>query len=187
MMTRGKHPALPLTVNERIHSILERHSRKRTIPVWLSKRIKIVVDGIAGKSKYSSSKELGLEWNTVDKWRKRWEEHIEVLMVMEKQGISGTGEPAKDHEILKEIIRILSNKSGQGNPGRISLSQKEQIVALACEDPEKQGIPMTNWTHQMLAHVAISKGIVDNISSRHVGNILKKNFKTSQIKILAVS
>ena len=23
-----------------------------------------------------------------DKWRKRWEEHIERLMVMEKQGIS---------------------------------------------------------------------------------------------------
>ena len=31
---------------------------------------------ISSARPYASAKELGVEWNTVDKWRKRWEEHI---------------------------------------------------------------------------------------------------------------
>ena len=92
-MTRGKLPALPLTVSERIHSILKKQSAKSSVSVVLNRRIKIILDGISGKSKYASAKELGVEWNTVDKWRKRWEEHIERLMVMEKQGISKSDKP----------------------------------------------------------------------------------------------
>ena len=79
-MTRGKLPTLPLTVSERIHSILKKQSAKSSVSVVLNRRIKIILDGISGKSKYASAKELGVEWNTVDKWRKRWEEHIERLM-----------------------------------------------------------------------------------------------------------
>ncbi len=63
---------------------------------------------------------------------------------------------------------------------------RQQIVALASEKPQDHGIEMTNWTHEMLAKIAIAQGVVRKISSRHVGNILKKRIATSQVRILVV-
>ncbi|TAG96581.1 MAG: helix-turn-helix domain-containing protein [Sphingobacteriales bacterium] len=71
-------------------------------------------------------------------------------------------------------MKRLDDLPRSGAPKRISLSQEQQIVALACEKPRDHGVEMTNWTHEMLARVAISKGILESISSRYVGEILKK-------------
>ncbi len=80
----------------------------------------------------------------------------------------------KDYEIVNLILEVLSDRYRPGTPKRITIDQEEQIRALACTRPSEHNIPMTNWTHAMLAHVAMIEGIVDTISSRYVGVILKK-------------
>jgi len=72
------------------------------------------------------------------------------------------------------IREILKDKPRSGTPKRITLEAEELIVALACGKPENHGIQMSQWTHEMLAHVAKIEAIVDQISPRHIGNILKK-------------
>jgi len=169
---RGKAPASPLTVNERLSHIIERLSNKTTISSRLKKRVIIIRDGINGKSKYSTTKELKIDWYTVCKWRARWEESISMLIEASEQGISG--KTLADYELINIIKDILSDKPRTGKPKRITLAQEEQIRALACTKPTEHGIQVNNWTHEMLTLVVKAKGIVDKISVRSVGNILKK-------------
>jgi len=54
------------------------------------------------------------------------------------------------------------------------LEQKQQLIALACENPQDYGLEITDWTYEMLAKTAIAKMIVETISPSHLGKILKK-------------
>jgi putative transposase len=56
---------------------------------------------------------------------------------------------------------------------RISLAEKQRLMALACQKPEDFGIPVTQWNREMLAQVAQAQGIVKKISPRYVGKLLK--------------
>ena len=47
-------------------------------------------------------------------------------------------------------------------------------MALACESPEDCGRPITNWSRRELRKEAIDRGIVPNISERHIGRILEE-------------
>lgn len=165
----SKLPASP-----RIHNLLEKEHTKGTIGVTYKLRLSIILNGIKGLSNYKSHKDLGISKITVKKWRAQWEEPYEVLLAMENKGVKEDGLAVMDHKIIKQIKIILADKPRSGKPKRITLAQQEQIVALATEKPEDHNVPFTNWTHEMLAHVAISEGIVDKISRRHIGTILKK-------------
>jgi len=164
--------ALPLTVSKGICIILKQMSNKRNISSSLKERIKIVLLGIEGRSNYSCAKELGCSKQKIARWRERWESKIDQLLSLEKE--NKQGESATDKELKDQIVLILSDNPRSGTPKRISLAEEQSLIALACEDPEKHGIPMTHWTHEMLAHVAKAEGLISEISKRHVGNILKK-------------
>ncbi len=164
--------ALPLTVNEHICLILDQMSKKRNINSSLKERIRIVLLGIEGRSSYSCAKELGFSIQKITRWRERWESEVDQLLALEKENKEGN--PATDNELITQIERVLSDKPRSGTPKRISMAEEQSLIALACEEPEKYGIPMTNWTHEMLAHVAKVEGLIPEISKRHVGNILKK-------------
>ncbi len=174
---RGIHPALPLTANSRIVRILEKVCRKGNIESLFKQRGLIILDGIQGKSKYGTRKEMGISKTMVNRWRERWNENISNLLKASEQGHSGS--PLKDYELLKMIKDILSDKPRSGTPKTITLEQEEQIVALACDKPVNHDIEMTNWTHQLLAHIAMTENIVEKISRRQIGNILKKRVKTT--------
>lgn len=142
-------------------------------------RLSIIINGIKGLSNYRSYHELGTTKKTVEKWRSRWEASYEILRKVEVEGPNGQDRPGKAYEIIKQIQAILADRPRSGTPARITLAQKEQIVALATQKPEDHAIPMTVWTHEMLAHVAMARGIVDHISKRYVGTLLKKRIKAS--------
>ena len=72
------------------------------------------------------------------------------------------------------MLDLLSDRPRSGTPRRITLSQRQQIVALACQAPEDFGIEMTQWNRAALAQVAADKGLVDTISPRYVSVVLKK-------------
>ncbi len=169
---RGKSSALPLTVNSRLRSIIESQVNKVTISSQFKTRLAIIRDGINGKSILRTAKDLNTTRKTVKTWRTRWNESINDLIEASQQNNSVNGK--KDYEIVNLILEVLSDRYRPGTPKRITIDQEEQIRALACTRPSEHNIPMTNWTHAMLAHVAMIEGIVDTISSRYVGVILKK-------------
>ncbi len=172
---RGTSPALPLTVIKRIHTIIEKESKKDKINVSLKKRLLIILSGIQGKSKYSTAKGLGVSKIMINQWRRRWSESKSEIEQAIENGCSSR--PIKDHEILKMIKEVLSDKPRSGAPKLITMESEELIVALACDKPTNHDIEMSQWTHEMIAHVAMAKGFVDQISKSHVGNILKKKAK----------
>ena len=60
-----------------------------------------------------------------------------------------------------------------GSPGKFTAEQVTQILAVACEDPEASGRPVTHWTPRELADEVAKRGIVESISPRQVGRFLK--------------
>jgi putative transposase len=54
------------------------------------------------------------------------------------------------------------------------------IIALSCEDPEVLGLPFSHWTPELLQIEAIKGGIIESISVRHVGRILKRKRFTAE-------
>jgi len=48
-----------------------------------------------------------------------------------------------------------------------------QIMALACEDPERLDVPISQWSQRELARQAVKRGIVKRISHGSIGRIVK--------------
>ncbi len=51
-----------------------------------------------------------------------------------------------------------------GTPARITAEQRCQIEAMACEEPEDSGRPISQWTSREIADEVMKRGIVDSIS-----------------------
>jgi hypothetical protein len=82
--------------------------------------------------------------------------------------------------------QILSDEYRSGAPARFTAEQVAQLIALACESPEQCGLPVTNWTPTELAKEAARRGIVEEISPRHVDRVLKRRrAAASQEPVLA--
>jgi hypothetical protein len=170
---RGNTKALPLTANLKIKTIISNEIIKGSLPQKYAKRLGYILDGINGKSIYSTMVGYKVAFMTVQKWRQRWESSVPELITFCDQGVKD--KPAKDSEIFKKILGIISDEQRIGTPKRITLDQEEKIRTLACSKPADYGIEHTNWTRETLAQVSMSLGIVDQISGRYVSKILKKN------------
>jgi len=170
-MGRGKPPAAALLMSDRHVRLLRQEYRKRTTLKQYHTRISILLWGYEGKSNSWVGCQLGIDLNLVRCWRKRWQGQYEALLIFEK-GFDGQG--VSDAALLQTMLIAVQDLPRSGAPQRIKTAQKQQIVALACEKPESYGVMMTDWTHEMLAKVAMAQGIVETISRRHVGGILKK-------------
>jgi transposase len=99
-------------------------------------------------------------------WRDKWLSAKEKLIEAELRQSS-------DGAILKLITEILGDAPRPGTPKHFSVEQAVQIVAIACESPEKSERPVSHWTAKELAQEAIKRGIVEKISPRSVGRFLK--------------
>jgi transposase len=184
-MGRGKPPAPPLAMTARQRRLLEHECGKRTTLRQFYERIPIILRGAEGQSNGQIARELNLALNTVKSWRNRWQSNYQALLDYET-GPEGGG--VSDHDLLQKMLECFKDQPRSGAPLRITLAQKQQIIALACEKPTDYGVEMTDWTLEMLAKVAIAQNIVDSISSRYVGEILKnEQVATAQERVLAVS
>jgi transposase len=170
-MSRGKPPAPAIPMTARQYQILSKHEGKHSLSHHTKTRIKILLLASKGQSNASVKRELGIDVNTVKKWRRRWETEFELIKSFE---FGQPDQEVSDKELLQRMLAVLKDSSRDGAPKRITLAQKQQIVALACEKPQDYGIMMTQWTREMLAQVAKTKGIVNKISPRYVSEILKK-------------
>lgn len=175
-MGRGKPAAPALNMTDRQRRLLSEERRKRTTLEQYHNRISILLYGQEGKSNSWVSRQLGIGLKKVKGWRKRWESQYSTLLDYEK-GVDGAG--VSDAALLQAILGVVQDLPRSDAPVRITLAQKQQIVALACEKPDAHGVLMTDWTHEMLAKVAMARGIVDAISRRHLGGILKNEHLTT--------
>jgi len=170
IMSRGKPaPAIPIT--DRQYALLKQHGAKHSLAHHYKTRISIVLLASEGRTNASVGRELKIDLKTVKKWRRRW---IAAFDSIEAFALGESGQGVSDQALLQKMLEVLKDRPRSGAPKRISLAQEQQIVALACQKPEDYGIPITQWNRELLAQVAISKGIVETISPRYTSEILKK-------------
>jgi putative transposase len=161
----GPKPAsIELTVRQR--EILERLARGETNPQRLVRRCNIVLQAADGANNTQVAQRLNIQRGTARTWRERWAAAAPALLLAEEEGI--------DDEGLTELIeQVLADEPRPGAPGVFEPEQIVQIIAVACEDPQESGRPVTHWTPQELTDEVIKRGIVTSISPRSVGRFLK--------------
>jgi len=131
-------------------------------------RAQIILAANQGKSNSQIMRELGVSMNTVRLWRSRWPLFQPIPLA-----------ELSAQERIEDAPR-------SGAPSRITADQRCQIEKLACEKPEKSGIPISHWTNREIANEIIKQGIVKQISARHAGRLLKRSrYKTASNSLLA--
>lgn len=162
------HPqAIAVDVKPGEQRILEQIIRQQNNPQWLVTRAKIILRAASGQTNSQIASELELSRNTVCSWRGRWQES--------KRQRELVADGDEDEKALRELLEhIFQDKARSGSPGKFSAEQIAQIIAIACEDPEASGYPVSHWTPKEIVMEALKRGVVSSISERQVGRFLKR-------------
>ena len=124
----------------------------------------MIVLAFGGESNEAIAEQVGCERHIVGLWRRRWAQAFGRLVLVE------CGEKPS---VLPRPTRTTGSPLCSGWWGKFSAEQVTQIIAIACEPPEKCGRPVTHWTPRELADEVEKRGIVTSISTRQVGRFLK--------------
>ena len=171
--------ALPIKLSGRTEQLLQQIVRGTTNPYRLVRRAKLILGAASGESNSSMSRRLELDREQVRLWRSRWSEARDKLTAAEEQQVT-------DKKLMVLIFEILSDQQRPGTKKSFTVEQVVQIVAIACESPEKSNRPVSHWTPGELADEAIKRGIVEKISPRSVGRFLKRGYTTTTSRSLLV-
>lgn len=131
-------------------------TRRHTTPQQLVPRAQIVLLAAEGKNNVEIAQDLGVSVDMARLWRRRW--------------LSLATVPLEDLSVADR----LEDAPRSGKPVTIGPEQVCQIVALACEAPEKSGRPISQWTGREIADEIMARGIVETISPRHAQRLLKR-------------
>jgi hypothetical protein len=146
--------------------LLERIRQRQTAPQRLARRVTILLALDANPCLVATAADLGLNRISVRLWRDRWLTAAEALSRAEDDRVS-------DPQLLSLIEQILDDAPRPGGPATFRPEQIVQIVAVACEPPDRSGRPISHWTARELADEAKKRRIVADISPRTVGRFLK--------------
>jgi putative transposase len=151
--------ALPIELSPDHERHLKALVRAHSTPQKLAERARIILLAANGRGVSETAEELGIWRKTAGDWRCRW------LAAAASAGVA---------ERLSDAPRC-------GAPATFTPEQICQIMALACEHPERLDIPISHWSQSELARQAVSRGIVKSISHGSVGRFLKKRPTSSRI------
>ena len=143
-----------IELSERQHSLLEGIVRRTKAAQGLVIRAKIILYLWLGYNVSETAHMLGIVRKTVRKWRERWNKEIDRLKEFEGD------KQCTDKKLSTLIKNILSDAYRSGTPPKYTAEQVVQIIALACQDIEKYGLPLNYWTSKALSEEAIRRGIV---------------------------
>jgi putative transposase len=152
-----------VAVNEAERQILEQITRETKSCAGLVTRSHIILGAAAGLSITAQSQMLRMERNSIQKWRERWQAGQAIRSAALE---TGTLRDAIEH--------LLADQPRSGTPPTFSAEHIVQIVAIACEEPNASGYPISHWTAKEVAQESIKRGIVSHISQRQVGRFLKR-------------
>jgi transposase len=153
-MRGPKPPRIDLSAEEcrELDALIRRHTTAQQIAV----RARIIVAAADGRNNSQIARQLGVHVETVRLWRARW-----------------LGLQAVSLEDLSVEERLM-DAPRPGAPAHITAEQVCQVVALACEAPEKAGRPISQWSSREIADEIRARGIIDQISPRHAARLLKR-------------
>lgn len=157
--------AAKITITERQQEILRRLGNSVTAPSRLRQRAKIILLAFEGTDNQDIARDIGLERHQVGRWRLRWAAAFNRLVLIECTESAAT--------LRRAIEEVLTDDLRAGAPGKFTPEQVVQILAVACEPPEKSGRPITHWTILELTDEVIKRGIVDSISPAQVARYLR--------------
>jgi putative transposase len=144
-------------LSERARADLERLERAFTTGQQLALRARIVLMAGDGWNNLQIARELGVDDETPGHWRGRWQQFQDV--------------PLDELSVAER----LADAPRPGAPAKFTPEQVCQIIALACEKPADCSRPISQWSHRELADEIVRRGIVDSISPRHAGRLLKRS------------
>jgi putative transposase len=153
--------ARKLIVTERQQAILQTMVRSSTCPQAVAQRARMILLAFDGLWNEGIAEQVGCERHAVGPWRRRWADAFDRLVLIECC--------EKPSALPRAIEGLLSDLPRPGAPGKFTAEQVTQILAVACEDPEDSGRPVTHWTPRELADEVVKRKIVASISARHVG------------------
>jgi len=162
-MFKLKATEIKLSANER--RIIEEFARSTHQPKHLKIRSGIVLRASEGSSNNAIERDMQLDPAQVRRWRERYSRAQEMIIRIEKE---------TPHKLRSTIIKTLSDAPRRGAPAKFRDEQVAAIIAMACESPEKFGLPVSHWTPSLLRKKAIELKIVNQISERQVGRFLKR-------------
>jgi putative transposase len=143
---------LDSTARQGLMEMIRRHSTAQQMVT----RARIILLAADGKNHSQIACELGISVDMARLWRERW--HSFAGIALDELSV---------RERLEDAPRA-------GKPTTITAEQVCQIVALACEGPEKSGRPISQWTGREMADELMRRGIVATISPRHAQRLLKR-------------
>ena len=146
-------------------------ARRQTSSMQLVRRVQIIIQIAQGKNNQQVGREIGIHRETVRQWRERWLNASERLSSVEAA--------TDDKQLIQLIESVLADEPRPGTPAHFSLEQIVEILAIACENPDASGYLLSHWTPQALRAEAIKRGIIAQISVRHVGRFLKRGGTTT--------
>ena len=135
-MARGPDP-IEVILSEQEVQALEKCVRRHTTTQQIARRVRIIQAAAGGRTNAQIARELGISIDNVRLWRRRWVEWQDM--------------PLEEYSVEMR----LSDAQRSGAPGKFSAEQIAQIIAIACEDPEANGYPVSHWTAKEIVMEAV--------------------------------
>lgn len=157
--------AAKIELSDKEEKILREYAAGTHVPLHLKTRSQIIVLASMGLSNNAIEREMGIKGDTVTLWRNRYSEQYEELRVTERES---------PHKMRQKIEEILTDERRSGAPCKFTDAEVATIIALACEDPMKIGLPFSHWSPSLLKEEVEKRGIVESISARQIGRFLKR-------------
>jgi putative transposase len=148
--------ATPIVLSEKEQEGLQQITKRHRSEQQMVVRARIVLAAAQGHPNVQIARELDINVDTVRLWRDRW------------AGLQGI-----DLETLS-LTERLQDAPRPGVKPKFTAEQRSQMAALACEAPANAGRPISQWTGREIADELKARGIVEQISPRHAGRLLKK-------------
>jgi hypothetical protein len=151
MSLRAHATTLVLDPAER--AALEHLVRCSSEEARLVERARLVLGAADGRTNRALARQFGLGRKKVGLWRDRY--------VARRQAMPD----ASPRDLLQDDPRC-------GAPDRITPEQWVDLLALVTAAPASKGVPITHWTHRVLARAAVDQGLVPTIAPTTVGRFL---------------
>jgi len=166
-----------IILSEKQKRILTENAVGTHTPLHIKIRSQIILNAAEGWSNNTIEEKMDIDPKTVKLWRDRYSAQYEELKRIETE---------TPHKIRSAIEKVLSDAPRPGGPTKFTEGQVAAIIAMACEEPSKLGLPFSHWTPEILQIEVIKLGIVESISIRQIGRFFKrKRFTAKPCAILA--
>lgn len=163
--------AVQINLSEKEEKVLTQIKNGTHSAMHLKKRAEIILLAGNGESNNGIERIMNTDAGTVLQWRNRYSKAHEEISKVEEES------PRK---LRSTIETVLSDAPRSGAPATFTDEQVACIIALACEQPQKLGLPFSHWTPTLLQIEVIKRGIVESISVMHISRFLKRErFKAS--------